>query len=580
MGKGIFRTLVLLATSLVLSHCSSKKESAPPAELNAALVKAGNPNFNVLTKMLIHKHQVAFNSSGLAQDQAKWTDAEFTNAIVELTPSNVASMDGFTVKLAIDEKLVKRNGGKPLLYNRDHTTIASPMRLGRMQCYSGSILQLLVTRQMTAAQFQKLKMVMILTPGHIMPGFMVSEGGSYRLLGIETTVVGRGRTDFGLSRNLNIAIRVIDADVFTQMEVLGNAIENSQEVMQWALQETAKLYDIPLQKTEALVAAANGGEMVAADKNSSVNSSIFGFGTANDVPPAGDIERAVRNDIPTNKGPVTDRFIQSEESAPPVAAPVVVGVPAERLARYETRPMNYAFGNNRFASGFQPISDLLVGSFNDSRCAADIQASATAETFLSKVRAVLDVLGALTEEKLSDPNAIMAAMEPLVKGLPIRETQSMGGNGQNCQRGDNATVQCDFGSPGLLGEGFGVYFIVKGQKLVLLSAGNQRLVRGKVESDAELNFCGNIYYNRICLFGQISGLYITSFGETEFDDLTANFRMDEALGLGFRKSSEMLVSKEFKDRGRIRQRCAGASLCSPVIPGTDEDRNPKSKNGI
>lgn len=294
------RSVLTLAVVLGSFGCSSSNQEpsartaqSRPAALDKALAKAGRPNYQQLNHLLVERHARAFAQSGLAAGQAAWKTEEYEHAIADLAPRDASTRAPWDLKVDVEKALVRRNGDRELNYNREHVTIASPLRLGRMQCYSGSTLALLLLRQSEPEVFAKRNMVMIMTSGHILPGFMMPEKGGYRLVGMETTVRGMGRADFGFVPELKRPVRVIDADLFTEIEAVSDQLEDKDAVVQWALGETARRYGIPLKTTEAAVAELkkNLAPAAGAEVQALINSSPFAFGTEADVPPAGDLTR-------------------------------------------------------------------------------------------------------------------------------------------------------------------------------------------------------------------------------------------------------------------------------------------------
>lgn len=313
--KQIAKSSILVLT-VILAACS--KNDDKPDSLNQAMKDAGNPNYEILTNLLIQRHARAAASTEPSKSLAPaWSLQDYQQALRELAPADVATRSPWDTKVAVEAKLKEKNGGAELPYNQDHVTIASPLRMGKLQCYSGSILNLLVMRQMNAQDFLRQNMVMIFTPGHVLPGFMVAEGDSFRLVGVETTVSGKGRVDFGLAKDLKGAIRVVDAEAFVQVEALAEALPNEAEVRDWAILKTAKLYGIPLETTEPSAKAVGGND--SSDPTTKINASMFAFGTPSNST-SGDRVRNSADEVPANpNGAYTTDYVHTASipKAPP-----------------------------------------------------------------------------------------------------------------------------------------------------------------------------------------------------------------------------------------------------------------------
>ncbi|MEK6555650.1 MAG: hypothetical protein AABZ31_10445 [Bdellovibrionota bacterium] len=161
-------------------------------------------------------------------------------------------------KAAYEKVLEDRAEGKKIVYQKDAVTMMHVTLRGEMQCFSGTSLYLAVTRfNSSVADYRKENYVVIIEPGHVLPGKMVLTEGGYRLLGIETTGIGDAIKDMGLAKNLSGPKRVIDAEHFVLAKVLEKSLSGAkgESFLAKALQEAAIKYDLPLEKLELAVAA-------------------------------------------------------------------------------------------------------------------------------------------------------------------------------------------------------------------------------------------------------------------------------------------------------------------------------------
>lgn len=186
-----------------------------------------------------------------------------------------------------------------ILYNKAAVTALHPIISARLQCYSGSSLNLLVNRQRLAGQdYHNEHFVVVMTAGHILVGEMIKKGDEWALRSTETTASDDG-TDETLAKDLSTDAHVYMATDFFLIDVLKNYLEfSSSDLIGSLRRSTAERYGIPL--PEAMVASGaqnvrNNSPLSASNKDKAHNWSPFAFGSV-DVP-EGDIERRPSNGI-------------------------------------------------------------------------------------------------------------------------------------------------------------------------------------------------------------------------------------------------------------------------------------------
>lgn len=116
-----------------------------------------------------------------------------------------------------------------ILYNRQASNIFNPLKDGRIQELSGTLLFNIVKWK---ADQSLENTVIIFTERHILPGFLSQqEDGIYTLTGVETIAPGFALKHFGPTSEVTGDIRVFDAKWAITVHVLGEQIANLPEVV-------------------------------------------------------------------------------------------------------------------------------------------------------------------------------------------------------------------------------------------------------------------------------------------------------------------------------------------------------------
>ena len=211
-------------------------------------------------------------------------------------------------------------------YNKLYFTLPHILESKKSQCYSStSLFQVALREKGDYEKFQNKNLVVILTPGHILSGYLKKVGSNWNLTGVESTVEGKGRIRFGNIRDLHEygdgAFRVLDADLWMLGEVVSSAMDSTlQGKYLKAVQVYTDLrYDqqIPIDELETKIQAL----VVPPDHSVEGIQSPFAFGSTSAVPD-GDIERRnvdqLSRPVPANDlgasdleaVPVTDRAVR------------------------------------------------------------------------------------------------------------------------------------------------------------------------------------------------------------------------------------------------------------------------------
>ncbi len=234
-------------------------------------------SYSEVGNILIQDQVVAYRQT--RKEELKADDEKSLKAYVdELVKS---PSDGLTLKEAYEKHIESK--GTPLTYQKDAVTLMDIKEKIQMQCYSGTMLNHIVTRRAVRLDsLLKSNPVVIFTEGHVQPGNMVKDGaGNWALNGVETTASGPAQVEFGPAKDLEGDILVVDAQLFEIVEVFKNYLSNADEAVSDALEQTAKKYGIQLSKANADSLKSVKNQKVFTAK--SANSTPFAFGIPEDV---------------------------------------------------------------------------------------------------------------------------------------------------------------------------------------------------------------------------------------------------------------------------------------------------------
>lgn len=254
----------------------------------AASINAGSAvSFNHVTELLVEKHAVS----------------DATKAkLSQIVPTNLGALSQRQTKIGYESLLKKLSGDRDLIYNRNATNISQVLEDGKMQCYSGTYLYQLIRRRIGAQAFRKSNEVVILQPGHILPGYIDEKDKMSAIIGVETTVRGGGGRVLAIfdEKSKSIGnIRVVDAELFALVELMQNEVTNKDELLQQVLDQTAKRYGFEVTAVQVPVAPGAGvsstsGQSSVQNSEQMLNSSLLGFGSIS--VPAGDQARSESGD--------------------------------------------------------------------------------------------------------------------------------------------------------------------------------------------------------------------------------------------------------------------------------------------
>ena len=209
-------------------------------------------SFNAVTNLMVWDHEDAYAEErfdgtydAATAEQIREQLIEARTRLAAIIPNNLLTLSPGEVKAEYESALSDYFGGKDLIYNRDKTNLMHALLEQRMQCYSGTTMYEVVSRQMGAEEFRKRDRVVIFTKGHILPGYVRDMGDGPELFGIETTRTATGGpVRYGLLRDLGGQIVVIDAELFALTDIFRGRIRNACELRNRVVRLTAERFGI------------------------------------------------------------------------------------------------------------------------------------------------------------------------------------------------------------------------------------------------------------------------------------------------------------------------------------------------
>ncbi len=261
---------------------------------------------------------------------------------------------------SIYEKTVETRAGKQLVYNRDAVTLKDVELETKLQCFSGTALNLAVSRTVyTGHEYRGQNLVVVFSRGHVSPGQMVSIQGKWHLFEVETTQSGDAVNYYGMASSVYDRV-VIDAELFVLSEIFKNEMTIEQQVTlrDSIIQKTADKYGLPKDILSKMTSSSGStglrvsGGGSSNSENDPFNSSLFSFGDmqtpAGDQPrtQGGSAQDAIQliNDL--NK-PQTGMSVQMIEEKPVVTMDDILAMSCEdfmdRYSAYAVNSEGYSY---------------------------------------------------------------------------------------------------------------------------------------------------------------------------------------------------------------------------------------------
>ena len=248
-------------------------------------------------KALAAKHLLKYPDQSLSIDQA----FAGLKSSVGIAASHVRLKEKLEVYL--EKQLLK----KPLVYNRDAVNIFNVLQEGKLQCSSGTALFQIALLQSAYKATAHSVPVAIYTSGHVLPGVLKSNGKEWSLEGIEMTVAGQAQIKFGKVKDITVPMAVVELSDYLVSETLSQAMVDAAGFKAAIQAKMQKHYGFKPQ-----VGYSGGG----AQNNEALNSSVFGFGSAN-VPP-GDLSRGEKSNLESGSysgsGVVSNLLVRVDET--------------------------------------------------------------------------------------------------------------------------------------------------------------------------------------------------------------------------------------------------------------------------
>ncbi len=187
-------------------------------DLMKTIEKDGLENrFDDVISLLVEQQLV---DPSISEDKKK-------EALIDLDMLVEESLDVDVAQLKLHYENVMKtlfHSEKDLLYNSQAVNLFHPIIVARVQDLSGTLLFNTVKWK---ADNNLNNIVIIFTPGHMLPGFVTAqEDGTFHLTGVETTTPGFSLKNFGPTTEVAGEVRVFDAQRAITLHVLGQHLGN------------------------------------------------------------------------------------------------------------------------------------------------------------------------------------------------------------------------------------------------------------------------------------------------------------------------------------------------------------------
>ena len=202
-----------------------------------------------------------------------------------ISSESVEGLNNHQIKGLIEDLVLRNHSNiSEIKYNQTYKSIFDVLQYGKLQCYSGTMLYLLSKKWLPTNL--SVKDVVIFESGHILPGYMVWNKNHWELVGIEMTAAGYSQINYGDTKKLNQAIRIVHSIDYIKYEARKSDLISPNDIVDKMLKRASLNFQIPIDRTEEKVLS-----YIQSTGVDSLNSSHFAFGIAKDIP--GDKERSV-----------------------------------------------------------------------------------------------------------------------------------------------------------------------------------------------------------------------------------------------------------------------------------------------
>lgn len=248
----------LVQIDLKLDFTEEELNQLSPEKLAIAqrLNSSEKVSHNQLTRLFVDSHVEGYRK---VYETPKFTVDQILGKLETVVKDQDVSRPGVFKKGCMDAVVAEREkasalSSDALYYNYESVSFVEMFQYGHLQCSSGTAFNMAAIRmKKNGKEFVEGHHVVLFEKGHVLSGVMYLIGGQWHLYGIENTNSSDQLIYMGPTKDLNIPIRVIDANFYVVYEIFKNDLESQSDLSQDMLQKTAKKYDIPLENTEKLI---------------------------------------------------------------------------------------------------------------------------------------------------------------------------------------------------------------------------------------------------------------------------------------------------------------------------------------
>jgi len=130
-------------------------------------------------------------------------------------------------------------------YNSDASNLAEVCSSNRLNCFSGTVLNQVVTRKaLGAKEFERQRPVVVYEEGHVLPGFMVQTADGWKFVGMESTVKGKAVKGPWSVGELDRPMKIYDASDWILFQIFKSCLEDPRGLANEMMSRTTRKYGI------------------------------------------------------------------------------------------------------------------------------------------------------------------------------------------------------------------------------------------------------------------------------------------------------------------------------------------------
>ncbi len=202
-----------------------------------------------LLDAVIEQHVKAYNEL----KNEKVTVSEIKDLLEKISKQTKTTLSRLPIKASY-EKAIEVESKKPLVFNKEATTLVHILLEGKMQSYSATVLHLVIDLMNSSyKQFISSGRVVLVQKNHFSAGLILKTNNKQVLVKVETLAKQGAYASLGDASKLSASLRIVDANAFLATEVLESKLlqehllENARDSI---LKQTAQLHSLPLAKLE------------------------------------------------------------------------------------------------------------------------------------------------------------------------------------------------------------------------------------------------------------------------------------------------------------------------------------------